>query len=420
MDARSLYSDIAGAGAPLFFPDPPAPVTFNFDQGIAAEETFPIDELKALACEVLDRDSGRALEYISFDYDAETDNYVYIPSYIELVLGYTGLREQVAKWIGSRNNRPDLSANNIILTSGSVQAIALAINGFVNRGDGVLVESATFPYAMRYMEMRGADIRSVELDDNGLVVESLEHQLENMRRDGVRPKLLYTIPTFQLPTGVCTPLERRERIIELAEKWDLVVLEDSIYADLRFEGQPIPSLLELDTTGRVMQSHGFSKVLAPALRLGWITAHPDMLSALAAVRQDLGVSQWLARVMEEYVERGRLDPHIEMVNSVYRRKRDVAAKAVNEHCTPWVSFTLPKGGFYLWLQIAPDVDWEKASHDAAMNGVFFRPGEVFMGKEEGDRFIRLAYSHVRDHEIERGIAALGDAIRGAARARSTT
>lgn len=409
-DAKNALSDLAQGGPALFFPDPPAQVTFNFDQGIAAEETFPLEDLKRLMTEVLERDQGRALEYISFDYDEESDQIVYLPSYIELMLGYTGLRKEVASWIGGTQGVQGLDADNVILTSGSVQAIALAVNAFVNEGEGVLVEKATFPYAMRFMQMRKADIRTVDIDEHGLDPDSLVQRLEEFKRDGVKPKLLYVIPTFQLPTCVVMPEDRRRRLLEIAEEWDLLVLEDSIYADLRYSGEPVPSLLSMDTNGRVMQSHGFSKTIVPALRLGWITAPKPIIEGLAGVRQDLGVSQWLSRAMEKFMVEGLLDPHIERANAVYKRKRDLAIKAVEEHCGGLVSFDVPDGGFYLWLRMADSVDWPKAQHEAAMRGVFCRPGEKYLGEDEGQAFLRLAYSHAPDHEIERGIRALGEAI----------
>lgn len=415
VDLTSLYSDLAHNGPPLFFPDASRTITFNFDQGIAAEETFPIHDLEELAAAVLDRDGGRALEYISFGFDPETQRIIYLPTYIELVLGNTELRGEVAKWIGARNKRQDLGADNIILTSGSVQAIAMAMTAFLEPGDGALVESATFPYAMRYMEMRGAVIRPVGIDTSGVDVDDLEAQIIQMKRDGIRPKLFYVIPTFQLPTCVVTPLDRRKRILELAQRHDMIILEDSIYADLRYEGDPVDSILSMDDSGLVIQSHGFSKVLAPALRLGWMTGHADMIAGMAAVRQDLGVSQWMCRLMAEYMRRGMLDPHIDAANAVYRRKRDVAAEAMREHCLPYVEFDIPQGGFYLWVTMSDQVEWDKARAGAEAAGVMYRPGEVFMGAESGKRFFRLAYSHVPDEEIKRGIKALGEAIHAAAR-----
>ncbi|RNL61303.1 PLP-dependent aminotransferase family protein [Nocardioides marmoriginsengisoli] len=409
-DPTTKVSELAAGGPALFFPDPPAPVTFNFDQGLAAEETFPLEDFKTLMSDVIDRDGGLALEYISMDYDRDADQITYLPTYIELMLGNTALREEVATWIGESQGVSGLTADNFILCSGSVQAIALAVNALVNPGEGVLVEKATFPYAMRFMHMRDADVRTVDIDEHGLDPASLRARLEEFKRDGVVPKLLYVIPTFQLPTCVVMPEERRREVLAIAEEYDIVVLEDAIYSDLRYSGDPVPSLLSLDTSGRVIQSHGFSKVLAPALRIGWIAASTPLINALASVRQDLGVSQWMCRMMVDFMQQGKLDPHIEKANAVYRRKRDIAVAAVREHCGDLVSFDVPDGGFYLWLQIAENVDWEKAQHEAAMAGVFCRPGEKFLGEDAGRGYLRLAYSHAPDHEIARGIKALGEAI----------
>jgi 2-aminoadipate transaminase len=413
--ASELFSDIARSGPPLFFPDPPVAVTFNFDQGIAAEETFPLEEFDDLARQVIAEDGGRALEYISFGYDERTRTIEYLPSYIELVLGYTGLRQQVAGWLARRNQRPDLQVDGVILTSGSVQAIALAINAFVDAGDGVMVESASFPYALRYMEMRGANIAAIPIDRDGMDVDALERQIQSFRAQGVRPKLIYTVPTFQLPTCVVMPLARRQQLVDLAARHGIVVIEDNVYGDLRYDGEPLPTLLALDRSGLVIQAHGFSKILAPGIRLGWMAGDPDMIAGLAAVRQDLGVSQWFARMMTRYLAAGKLDNHIEQANTVYRHKRDVAVEAVREHCSPWVTFDVPQGGFYLWLELSDDVDWERAREEAVMGGVLCRPGEVFMGEEAGARFLRLAYSHVSEDELRRGIAVLGQAIEAAAK-----
>jgi len=409
-DPTTKITELAARGPALFFPDAPAAVTFNFDQGLAAEETFPLDDFEELMTRVLRRDQGRALEYISFGYDEENDQIEYLPTYIELMLGYTGLREQAAKWIGRTQDLSGLGPDNLILTSGSVQAIALAVNAFVNPGDGVIIEQASFPYAIRFLEQRGANIRHVDMDEHGMQIDSLVEALEGFKAEGVTPKLIYTIPTFQLPTMVVMPVDRRRRLIEIAEEYDLLVLEDSIYADLRFDGDPVPSLLHLDTTGRVMQSHGFSKVLAPALRIGWITASEQIIAALAAVRQDLGVSQWICRMLEEFLIEGKMDAHIEKANAVYKRKCDLTVAAIEKYCGGLLEFQKPQGGFYLWLRVAENVDWEKAQHQAALNGVFCRPGEKFGGAMAGKGYMRLAFSHAPDHEIERGIKALGEAI----------
>jgi 2-aminoadipate transaminase len=403
-DIRSLYSAAAQGGPPLFFPDPEVPVSFNFDQGLAAPETFPQQELLRLARKILDRDGAEALEY----FDAAT-------GYEELVFGFKGLREQLAARYRSIDGRV-LEPRGIILTSGSVQAIALAINGFLERGDVVIVEAASFPYALRFMEMAGAEVRSVPVDADGMDVDALARLLDAVTAEGKRVKMVYTIATFQLPTGAELSLARRRQLLELAHRGNFMVLEDNVYGELRFAGEPLPSLLALDSSGHVMQCNAFSKTVAPGLRLGWMAGTPEAIGALAAVRQDLGVSQWLSRLMAEFLAEGLFEPHIARAAQVYGAKCAAAVRAVREHCGDFVRFTAPRGSFYLWLQIDERVDWPRAAQLAAQQGIFFRPGERFMGESDGHQYLRLAYSHVSEQIISSGIARLGRILHDCARA----
>jgi len=415
-DPSGLLSEQARRVPAFDFTPPPHPVIFNFDQGLPAHETFPLADLRRIAADVLDRDGGWALEYITFSPGDGGDGYV--TRYPEMVLGHTGLRERLAAWLAEVNHRPDLGVDHVVLTSGAVQAIALAAAAFAGPGDGVVVEAPTFPYAQRYLTMSGADVRTVPVDADGLDVVALEQRLRDMRSDGVRPKLVYTIPTFHLPTGTCLPLDRRRRILELADEWDLCVVEDAIYADLRYDGEPVPSLLELDTSGRVLQVHAFSKLIAPGIRLGWATGGEAVIDGLARVRTDLGVSQWLARIMEQFMAEGRLAPHIARANDVYRERRDLAADAVRRHLGDRVRFDVPAGGFYLWVELLGDLDGERVRAAAVERGVLCRPGEAF-GLADGRRYLRIAFSHTRPSDIERGIARLAEAVaevEGAARA----
>ena len=192
------------------------------------------------------------------------------------------------------------------------------------------------------------------------------------------------------------------------------MLEDHVYGDLRFEGEPLPTLLSLDTTGRVMQADTFSKTMAPGLRLGWLAGDPAAVGAAAATRQDLGVSLWISRVVSQYLAEGKLDDQVRRANEVYRRKRDKAIAALGEYCGPWVTYTVSQGGFYLWLELDPRLDAAKVRERALDEGVLCRPGEAFFGDESGKQQFRLSYSHVSEEQIEQGIAALGRAIAKAA------
>jgi len=398
-DLAVLYSVNARSGPPLFFPDPDQPAAFNFDQGLAAPETFPREDLLRLAQKILQRDGATALEY----FDPAV-------GYEELVFGHRGLREQLARRYLAREGC-SIDPRGVILCSGSVQAIALAIAGFIDRGDVVVVEAASFPYAMRYMEMAGAEIRTVPVDEEGMDIEALGALLQDLATAGKRVKMVYTIATFQLPTGAELSLPRRRRLIELARQWQFVVLEDNVYGELRFCGEALPSLLSLDDTGLVMQCNAFSKTVAPGLRLGWMAGAPDAIAALAAVRQDLGVSQWLSRLMAEFLAEGLMEPHLARANAVYARKCAAAVRALEQYCGDYARFRVPRGSFYLWLQIDERVDWMRAAELAAAEGIFFRPGERFMGESDGCQYLRLAYSHVSETVIEEGLTRLGAILR---------
>ena len=403
IDIQSLYSAKAGDGPPLFFPNPEVPAVFNFDQGLAAPESFPRDDLIRLSKLVLDRDGPEVLDY----FDPAT-------GYEELVYGYRGLRLKLADRILRMQGR-DLGPMGIILTSGSVQGISLAINGFLNPNDVVLVEAASFPYALRYMSMAGADVRSVPVDHEGMDVDAIDPLLEQIAAEGKRVKLVYTIPTFQTPTNTEMPVSRRHKLLDLAKNHGFVIIEDEVYGDLRFAGEALPTLLSLDTSGLVIQCGSFSKIVAPGLRLGWMAGDPKAIGALAAVRQDLGVGQWLARVMDEYLKEGLLEPHLVKARAIYKSKATIAVKAMREHCAPYVKFREPRGSFYLWVEIDNRVDWARAARLAEREGIFFRPGERFMGEPNGRQFLRLAYSHVSEQVIADGIAKLGQILRLCAR-----
>lgn len=392
---QSLFSKVAGDGPPLFFPSPEVPAVFNFDQGLAAPESFPKDDLLRLARQVLERDGPEVLDY----FDPDT-------GYEELVFGYKGLRTQIAKRIEHQQGKA-LGERGVILTSGSVQGIALAVSGFVNPGDVVIAEAASFPYALRYIGMAGGELRTVPVDDNGLDVDALATLLDAVHAEGKRVKMLYTIPTFQTPTNTELSLPRRKQLLALAKRWGFLVLEDNVYGELRFAGEPLPTLLSLDDSGLVIQCGSFSKVVAPGLRLGWVAGPPEAIAALAAVRQDLGVGQWLARVMAEFLAQGLLDPHIERANAIYKAKAETAVRAMREHCGEFVKFNVPQGSFYLWVEIDDRVDWLRAAKMAEREGIFFRPGERFMGESDGRQFLRLSYSHVGIDVVANGIAKLG-------------
>jgi 2-aminoadipate transaminase len=422
VDLRRLCSSAVLGGPPLAWPDVPAPIRYNFDAGYPAPEALPVEQLRALAAKVLD--DPAALGYVSLRYDATTGEPIYqdedFVGRADMTLGNLALREELATWVRRRQSVRDLDSSNFVVTSGASQAIALAAAAFIDPGDGAIVESLTFAYGFKSLQMRGADVRMAAVDDRGLVIESLEEQLRELDRDGVRLKLLYVIPTFHLPTGAVMPLDRRLRVLELAEEWDFLVVEDAVYSDLRYDGDPVPpTLLNLDTSGRVLQAHSLSKIVATGLRLGWMCGPSNLIDALGVVREDLGVSQWLARIAAEFMRQGELDPHIERACQIYRSKRDAAASGLRESCGELIDFVAPNGGIFMWVHLDDAVDWQLAKRQAALDGVAVREAAAFSMVRDTERVshFRLGFGHGSLREIETGTALLGQAISAAARDR---
>ena len=413
-DLRRLCTAAVLDGPPLRVPVPPAPIRFNFDAGYPAPEALPRERLGELAVEVLE--DPAALGYVSMRYAADGEPIYHEDGFdgrAEMGLGNAELRTELARWIGSRQGLDGLDGSNFILTSGASQAIALATAALVNPGEGAIVESLTFAWAFRSLRLRGADVRMADLDDGGMVIDSVERRLAEMRAAGVRPKLIYTIPTYQLPTGTVMPLERRRRLLELAAEWDLVVIEDAIYSDLGFDGPaPPPTLLSLDSEGRVLQAHAFSKIVATGLRLGWMCGAPELIGALGIVREDLGASQWLSRIMCRYMQEGELDPQIERAAEIYRTKRDLAVTCLRAACGELVSFSPPNGGIFMWVTLDESVDFERAQRSVATKGVAVREADAFsfLGDTGPSRHFRLSFGHGSETEIRDGIALLGEAI----------
>jgi len=410
IDIASAVSRVASEPTPFAAPPSPAPVRFNFDAGWPCPATFPIDDLRRLAARSLD--DPTVLGYTSVRSDGQGAVYAApdFPARDELALGDPRLREEIGRWLGRRGAR-SLTAANVVLTSGSAQAIALCAAALVDPGDTAIVEWPTFPFAVRSLTIKGAAIARVRVGPDGLDVDELQCLLSELSARGARPRLLYTIPTHHPPTGAVLPLEARQRVLALAEQWNLVVVEDAVYSDLHFGEAPPPSLLELDTTGRVIQVHSFSKILAPGLRVGWACGYPEMIERLATVREDLGVSRWLSRILASYLEEGRLAGHLDEVRRTYRHRRDVAAAALRAGCGDAVEFELPGGGLYLWVTVDDSVDWPAAREAAARRGVAVRGLETLAQADLPVRqCFRLGYAHLAETELERGIAILSEEI----------
>jgi len=400
MDLKDLMSERARRSVRGHFPDTAATVTHNFDQGMPAPETYPFEELKAYEARVLDQEGVAACSYWGFP-----------GGRAEMEYGFAGLRDEISRFLQTRDGFEHGRAG-VIVGAGSANVLSLAAHGFLNPGDGAIVEESSFPYMVAYMRSTGADVRTAPIQDDGMDIDAVEARLKAFRAEGVRPKMIYTIPTYQVPTGTVMSLEKRKRLLALAEAYDLIIVEDNCYYELWYDAPPPPSLLSLDRTGRVIQSDSMSKMLAPGVRTGWMSGPPALIDVLASVRQDLGHSQLIGHTLAAWMADGKLKPHLDSVRPLYRRKRDVVAAALDARCAKFVTYRKPTGGIFFWLELAPEVDGPAVREALARDGIACRPGEQLSSLADAKQFLRMSFLQVSERELERGVALLGRALAG--------
>jgi len=374
----------------------------NFDQGLPDPTLFPVDELRRCLDATLVEDGDDALRYFGAG------------GAHEMQYGHLGLRQLLADRLAARDGRP-LGADGVTLVNGSTDGLALAANAFLGPGDGAVVEAATYPHTRRFIAATGATVGTVPVDEDGMVVEALPEVLDRMAEGGTPVKLISTIPTFHAPTGTVLPEGRRRALVELAAERGVMVLEDNCYVEFAYDAPAPPTLRAYDDAGVVLQSDSFSKYVAPGLRMGWIAGHPAAVEGVVRVRQDFSVSALLARALERFIVSGAYDAHLDELRRRYRHKRDLTAAALRQHCEPLVTFREPSGGFYFWLRIADEVDWDEARARAAAAGIALRPGSRFTDDESGPQHVRLSPIQVPDADIEPGITELGRALRASVR-----
>lgn len=325
--------------------------------------------------------------------------------------GYRPLREYVANKL-ARDRNIHVDADDIILGDGSGQPIHMVCETLVDPGDVLLTEDYIYSGTLAQMRRFRADIRGVPTDDEGMLPDALEQIIIQARREGKPPKFLYTVPTFQNPQGWTMTLERRKALVALAQKYDIPILEDDCYVDLRFEGQDVPSLYELDGTGRVMYVASFSKIIAPGMRLGYLTAPRDLLNRALAAKSGGSVNTFAAFAVHRFATTG-LSSHIEVINDIQRVKRDAMLAALETHFNGDATWSRPQGGLFIWLKL-PDGADTAAVRDKILelDDVGYHPGNNFApDMVSGKNYARLCFGYNTPEEIGEGVARLAAAFR---------
>jgi len=306
-----------------------------------------------------------------------------------------------------------LTGDQLMITAGSTGALDLIARLYARDGGVVLVEAPSYRDSIDAIRDHGADLRQVPIDQDGLVVESLAAQLVALKREGRSPRFLYTIPNFQNPSGVTLAPSRRQAILELAHEHGLLIVEDDVYRDLVFEGDVPPSFYTLAGGRGVLRIGSFSKIMAAGLRLGWLIASPEHIrrfGACGALQMGGGANPFVAHVVAEYCRAGHLEPHIAHLRTVYRQRRDAALAALARYMPAGVSWTRPRGGFFVWLTLPERVSLSQVQEKAHRRGVLFSAGTGFFANGGSAHNLRLAFSFVPPQELEQGIATLAQTI----------
>lgn len=361
----------------------------SFAGGLPAPELFPIGEIEEITRKVLKEQGGKCLNYASTE-------------------GYPPLRE----WIAERMNRrfgTSFDKDDIMITHGSQQALDLSGKVFLDEGDVVLCESPTYLAALGAFRAYGCRFIEIPTDDEGMIPESLEKVLKTTGR----VKLVYVNPEFQNPTGRTWSAERRKRLAELAAEYNVAVIEDNPYGELRFEGGKLPSIQSFDKADGVVYVGTFSKIFCPGFRIGWVAGHKDIIRKYVLVKQgaDLQCNPLSQSVVVEYMRQHDIDAHIARIVEVYKRRRDIALNCIAEYFPKGIRYTHPEGGLFVWVELPEGISARDLLAECLKKSVAFVPGGSFFPNENRENTMRLNFSNMPDDKIATGLRTIGETLK---------
>jgi 2-aminoadipate transaminase len=364
-----------------------AVAVISFARGVPAPELLPVAELADCAKTAIERDGAAVLNY-----------------------GPTGGYGPLREWVAERHG---VAPGRILVTNGSLEGLNLLLAHYGARGR-LLVEAPTYDRPLKVAARIGAEVRAVPQDDDGLDIDALEREL---RRDPT-PAFLYALPTFQNPSGRTLSLERRHRLLELARVHALTILEDDPYGEVRFRGDPLPTLHELDGGETLLRSSSFSKVISPGIRVGYFVLTPEVATELEATAANVWLTPSLVAqaTVFEFLRRGNLEPNLERVRRELGARRDAMLEALEREFDGSARWSRPDGGYFVWLDLAEEIDAGELLAQAEAEGVTFVKGADFYpaGSGGGRSSLRLAFSFVSVAEIGEGIRRLADLVPAAA------
>jgi 2-aminoadipate transaminase len=367
------------------------PEVISLAGGLPDTSTFPPDTFAAVTTRIAGESCAKALQY------GPTE-------------GLTETKDCILEVMAAEDMPAD--ADDVVVTTGGQQVIDLVTKTLIDPGDVIVAEGPTYPGAVPTFSSYQAEVVQIDMDADGMRVDLLEEALERLAREGRRPKFIYTVPSFQNPAGVTMSLPRRQRLIEIAHRRELLVLEDNPYGLLRYEGAALPPLHALDGGIFVMYLGTFSKILSPGIRLGWVVAPPPVLEKINLGKQaaDLCTSTLSQLMVRAYFEQGRWRNYVESLTDVYRRRRDTMLDALAEHFPPQAEWTRPGGGLFIWVTLPDFIDTTDLLARALRENVAFVPGEGAYLDGRGRSAMRLNFSGSDEHRIREGVRRIGEVV----------
>ena len=365
------------------------PDILSFAGGMPAPELFPLDKVKAATDAVLEEQGRVALQYSSTN-------------------GFEHFRQQIADRMEAKLNI-HTTADNILVTSGSQQGLDFSARVFVNPGDTIIIESPSYLGALNAFKACEPNFVAIPTDDNGMIMEELEKVLAT----DDKVKMIYVIPDFQNPSGRTWPMERRKAFMEIVNKYEIPVVEDNPYGELRFEGEMLPALKSMDTKGLVVFLGTFSKIFAPGYRLGWVCADGEILQKYNFMAQaaSLQASTEAQLVCSKFIDMFDLDEHVNTIKANYAKRRDAMMRTMEREFPPEAKFTHPNGGLFTWVELPEYINTKEMAKQCLEQNVAYVPGDGFFPDEGHNNCIRLNYSKLNEEEIEKGMTILGQIIK---------
>jgi len=395
-DIPRLYSDRAGKMRKSVIREllkvTQDPEIISFAGGLPNPNSFPIKDLEGVIDYVMETHGKTALQYGTTQ-------------------GLTELREILAE--RAYKDGMDVSADDIMIVSGSQQALDTVGKVFLNPGDTAICGLPTYLGGVNAFRSYESNLEGIPLDGEGLRVDLLEERIKEMLKEDVTPKFIYVIPTFQNPAGVIMPETRRKQLVDIANEYDLVIVEDDPYGKLRFDTPHIKPIKSFDDEGRVIYMSTFSKILSPGFRLAWTIASPELARKMITCKQalDLCTNTFTQFIAAEFMKRGSLDLHIMKICEMYKPKRDIMMDAMQRYFPEGYTCYKPKGGMFAWVTLPEGIDTETMFLDAIKEKVAYVHGKAFHVDGGGERSMRLNFSYSSNEQIEKGMERLGNVIK---------